>query len=246
MEISINSIQNKARKYLKDNKITEAIQCLEEFMISNKIRDDDFSDNLITLSQRNREIKGYDLGGALSYQDALLEKSRMTKKILSLINEIPILVQQVSGAESELKSLAPAITYLAKNQTDNLIEVRGQLISVDKLLMTLFEEVREREKKIAQLQGEVLEHQKLQREIDTLRMKIEEEQRMYNDLKSKYDELKKDKQKVFELDFQIEALKAKLEGKERELEILRESFIMSKELMENQRKEIERMKQKYE
>lgn len=244
MEFNTNKIQETARELLKNNQINDTILFLENFIQEYKIRDDDFSDNLVVLSQRNREIKGYDLGGAIAYQDAILEKSKITKKLLSLINEIPILIDQVSKSEP-ITSLAP-IQYLEKVQDENLIEVRGKLINVDNLLLLLFEEVKLKERKLIELEGRTKELEDLRKELDLLNNKIEDEQRKYWELKTKYDELKKEKQKIYELDFQIESLKAKLEGKERELEVLRESFVMSKQLMESQRKEIERLQQKYE
>lgn len=245
MKLNANKIQDEARKLLKKNQINETIQYLEDFVQKNKIRDDDFSDNLVALSQRNREIKGYNLSGSISYQDNLLEKSKITKKLLTLINEVPILINQISEKE-EVQSLAPAINYLEKVQDENLIEVRGRMINADNLLLALFEEVKKKEKKLFELEGKSNELVDLKTEIESLNLQIEEEKRRYDELKIKYDELKKEKQKIYELDFQIESLKAKLEGKERELEVLRESFVMSKQLMDSQRKEIDRLKNKYE
>ena len=245
MKLNANKIQDEAREFIKKNQINEAIQYLEEFVQANKIRDDDFSDNLVVLSQRNRELKGYDLSGSISYQEHLTEKSRVSKKLLSLINEIPILITQVSKKE-EVKSLAPAIHYLEKVQDENLIEVRGRMINVDNLLLTLFDEMKTKERKLKELEGRSIELEELRKEIGALNLQIEEEKRRYDELKVKYDELRKEKQKIYELDFQIESLKAKLEGKERELEVLRESFIMSKQIMDTQRKEIEMLKTKYE
>jgi len=240
---TINKVQEQARAFIKKDDISAAVEFVEKSLVSNKVRDVSLSDSLVSVSQRNRELSTLEISGSISFAEYRVEKASITKSLLALVNELPTAFQ-VAKTVGRKQSNLPLIYDIEKTQDSNLSELRGEMLGLDSIIVHLIEEIQAKQKKINKFEHAGEKVSNLEKEIDGLRKSINEEKIRYSVLKEKYNELKIEKQKIYELDFKVESLRAKLEGKERELEVLRESFILSRQMMDSQRKIIDDLESK--
>lgn len=234
------TIRDKISAFLAKDNLDGAIYEIEKIVNSLPLRDIDYSDQIIMISQRNRNVEDSSLSGIIDRDTYLREKANITKAILSLTKQLD---DRLIASSDTLESNLPQIKYLSKIQEENIQEVRSKMIHIDKSLMVLYQKLDE-----AKPPNSNHSHMKivdyLSDELAELKLRIQEEKSKYNILEREYRKLKKDSEKIIELDNQVQKLEFDLRSKKIEIEALENNFLLSRSLIESQNREIENLRKR--
>lgn len=207
--MTLNQIQDYTRKLLSDNKIVEALEFLDNFMKLENISDREFSKSLILNSAKFKEIRLAYNDNRISYDEFMLQRNRIINGLLQLVEDIPLIISKTS---TPILNESKSVIALENYQDGHLNIIRNQIIIIDKIIGSLIEQIKEKEKQILELRDQN-KIEELNKKIENLRMQLKWKEEEYDRLLSEYERLQGEYSKTHEIKQEIIYLKNQIEEK---------------------------------